>query len=246
MRYYYTLLGLGFTLFLIGLLFKIVRYRLINGYRSSVTSLNQLRKRWQERTNRYSLFRVLNNFFYLVGAGVTIGGFALLVIQTFSPNTNNSSFLIPSSLATQKDNSLDAQKIFELVNQARVEGGLNELRSDPILTKVAEKRAIDMVENQYYAHKNPEGLYFYDILDQEGYSVGFSCENLNIDFTTSEVRYINSWLASTKGHKECLLNSKVDSGGYAVGLFSDPSDGHTISKTYVIVGIHTETPKDEE
>lgn len=45
--------------------------------------------------------------------------------------------------------------VIQLVNQERVENGLNELRPDQQLSKVARLKSADMLENNYFSHTSP-------------------------------------------------------------------------------------------
>lgn len=136
----------------------------------------------------------------------------------------------------------DPDEVLRLVNKERSLRKLNELTKDPGLTLVAKNRAEDMAINRYYAHINPAGEYFYDYFKRYGFSTGFSCENLELDFTANEPQYINDWLASKKGHKACMLNKEVTKAGYATAVFEDLNEDGSTVKLYVIVGIHAGPP----
>jgi uncharacterized protein YkwD len=145
----------------------------------------------------------------------------------------SSRFVAPSGMP-------DPNEIYRLVNKERQAVGLLPLERNDILTKLAEQRAQDMSRNNFYAHKNMQGKYFYDILADEGYKTGYSCENLDLDFTTNSYIYFNAWLKSKAGHRECMLNSQVTEAGYAVASIANNSTQDTPS--YVVVAIHGTEP----
>ncbi|MCA9345867.1 CAP domain-containing protein [Candidatus Saccharibacteria bacterium] len=135
------------------------------------------------------------------------------------------------------DSSLpSADEIFNKVNSVREQNGLQPLVKDSVLANLAQQRASDMVTRNYYAHEDPDGKLFYNHLEQIGYSTGFACENLDLSFINSANQYISDWFNSTHGHKECMLDTRLTSAGYAVSSF-DTGNG---TKEYLIVAIHAE------
>jgi len=238
MNYYYFFI-IGGSLLGIGLIIDLVRIFFVRKYSYSAEVVQWLRLKRHELVKKYRFFRSLNNFFYIIGAGVSIAGAVLYVVYANAQNTVTPSLPISLNISPEDEN-FDKADLFELVNQTRQQAGSRKLLQDPVLTKIAEDRLKDMIDNQYYAHKSLAGDYYYNQLARVSANYGFSCENLNIDFTTTESRYVSSWLSSSKGHKECLLNSQVTHAGYAVGIFSDPTAGGGDTKTYIVVGIHAE------
>ena len=53
------------------------------------------------------------------------------------------------------DESLDKNGILQLINTARQENALPLLEIDPLLDSVAQTKAQDMVDNNYFAHNSP-------------------------------------------------------------------------------------------
>ena len=106
------------------------------------------------------------------------------------------------------------------INRVRYENGVSPLAIDEALSKIASSRTTDMTTNNYYAHQSPNGTYFSDLMKQDGISYDFACENLDLAFSGAESTYVADWMASTKGHRECLLNAKVTKVGVATGAMS--------------------------
>lgn len=133
----------------------------------------------------------------------------------------------------------DPNAIFNLVNEQRRNAGLPLLVADTSLAKLASDRAADMSTRRYYAHKNPDGQYFYDFLKPSENKSKYACENLDLEFTTNVGTYVNDWLNSTSGHRECMLNKTIRSAGYAAAPF-ETVDGNGVHTTsYVVVAIHS-------
>jgi uncharacterized protein YkwD len=188
-------------------------------------------KAWGQTTDRHIALRSLNTFFYITGMLVVLTGttFGLLSLIPQKPT--------PAKVTQTEvpDTVLSASEILRLVNKERKANKLHELNEDTRLNAIAQQRLDDMVKNQYYAHVSPNGKYFYELLPEHMITAKYSCENLDIEFTLDERVYVNNWLNSTRGHRECMLNSEVTSAGYAAGLFSVTSE----TKIYLVVAIHT-------
>lgn len=132
-------------------------------------------------------------------------------------------------------NAPSPNDIFRLVNEQRARQGFQPLRPNILLGSVAEQRADDMVRRNYYAHKNPDGKYYYDFLSGSGAESNYSCENLDLQFSMEPSRYVDDWLNSSAGHRECLLNSNVADAGYAVRIMDNL---HGTQAAYIVVAVH--------
>jgi uncharacterized protein YkwD len=126
------------------------------------------------------------------------------------------------------------------VNSVREEHNLPPLLADPNLAEVALLRARDMSLNNYYAHKGLDGKYYFDFLSGTDYEKGYNCENLDLNFVLEPAVYVNDWLGSKLGHRECLLNSEITRAGYAVAKYSDVTYGQATSEAYIVVAIHSQ------
>jgi uncharacterized protein YkwD len=135
--------------------------------------------------------------------------------------------------------SPDPNQVLELVNKERAAQGSPVLIANEKLTRIAAERAADMATRQYYAHKNPDGNYYYNLFPENGVTVDYSCENLNIVFVPDINLFINEWLASTKGHRNCMVNASLKEAGYAVTKMMLLEYGGKEVPAYVVVAIHT-------
>lgn len=106
-------------------------------------------------------------------------------------------------------------EIASLINQQRLASGAASLERSAELDAIAAERAADMSHNSYYAHRSPSGLFFNDLMDRRAVNYTFACENLNLALNATASDYVNSWLASPAGHKECLLKDAHRYAGYA-------------------------------
>jgi uncharacterized protein YkwD len=135
-------------------------------------------------------------------------------------------------------NAPNPEEIFSEVNQVRLQYGLKPLLANGALATIAEQRAKDMSERRYYAHKNPDGKYFDDLLVAAHIYNQYACENLDLEFTISSETYVADWLNSKHGHRECLLSPAATEAGYAVAPFMTATNQGEPMRSYVVVGIH--------
>lgn len=140
---------------------------------------------------------------------------------------------------TQLADSPDPNAVFELINQTRVQNGAQALVSNGRLAKVAAERAADMAARQYYAHKNPDGQYYYDLFPSLDIQADYSCENLDIVFVPDINMFVEQWMASTKGHRNCVVNPSLKYAGYAVTKMTLLEYGGKLTPAYLVVAIHT-------
>lgn len=158
-----------------------------------------------------------------------------------APTTSNKAQVLgmfaEPTVATSTIPSVD--DVFDKVNAQRVKNGLEPLIKNSVLTEVALERARDMNANNYYAHADKQGLFFYDLIKQKNYPTGFACENLDMSFSASTSSYVADWMNSRNGHRECLLDSKITDAGYALVAYGD-QDNPNDEKAYLVVAIHAE------
>jgi uncharacterized protein YkwD len=147
------------------------------------------------------------------------------------PTTPAPAFVAPSGLPNPND-------IYSLVNRERLLKGLSPLERDAALSRIAQQRAQDMTDRHYYNHQSPDGLYFYDLIRQANHQVAYACENLDLAYTLNATSYVSDWLLSAKGHRECLLDNRVTSAGYAVTSYQAPGSP---TSGYIVVAIHAQT-----
>jgi uncharacterized protein YkwD len=120
--------------------------------------------------------------------------------------------------------------ILSLINVERVSRGLQPLIIEPATQIVAEARAQDMSERRYYAHRDPDGKLFYDYSGATHLEkADFSCENLVLLTTINPKEVVTEWLASTDGHRECLLHKDIAYAGVSQASIDFSSTDQTQS-----------------
>ena len=118
--------------------------------------------------------------------------------------------IIPNARASE----ITANEVIALVNQDRQERNLDSLVINEKLDKVAEAKAQDMINNNYFAHTSPAGIDPWYWFGQIGYDYQTAGENLAMDFLSAE-REQKAWMAS-ETHQRNILNSQFQETGIAV------------------------------
>lgn len=114
----------------------------------------------------------------------------------------------PSEEDTQENEYIS--KVLALVNSARRENGLSELRLDKNLCEAAAIRAKE--QNESFGHTRPDGSSYYSVLEQSSYRI--TGENVAIGQTSPE-QVFNDWMNSP-GHRGNILSSNYASIGIGV------------------------------
>ena len=128
-----------------------------------------------------------------------------------SPDDNS----IPES-----DISQQAKAVLSLVNAEREKQGLSSLTLSNKLTAVANEKARDMAENNYFSHTSPTYGTPFQMLQQYGIRYRSAGENIAAGQRTPE-EVMRSWMNSS-GHRANILNSsytEIGIGYYAGGSY---------------------------
>ncbi|MBO8169916.1 MAG: peptidoglycan-binding protein [Thermoanaerobacteraceae bacterium] len=97
----------------------------------------------------------------------------------------------------------DERRMIELVNQERINRGLEPLKVDMSLVETARLKSKDMVENNYFAHKSPIYGSPFDMMKAAGIKYTLAGENL-AGAPWVELAHTN--LMNSPGHRANILN----------------------------------------
>ncbi|MCT2535158.1 CAP domain-containing protein [Aquibacillus koreensis] len=97
-------------------------------------------------------------------------------------------------------------QVVELTNQKRQENGLPPLSADQELTEVAQVKAKDMADNNYFSHTSPTYGSPFDMMNQFGIDYTSASENIAAGQTTPE-EVVRGWMNS-EGHRKNILSNK--------------------------------------
>jgi uncharacterized protein YkwD len=120
-----------------------------------------------------------------------------------------------SILPSVSREELSREAVITLTNNARVLNGFPQLAENQLLNSIAESRARDMLEKQYFAHVSPTGQQASDIAQSIGYRYKIIAENIGSgDFYTNQ-KIVDGWMQSP-GHRNNILSTEVREIGAAV------------------------------
>jgi uncharacterized protein YkwD len=106
------------------------------------------------------------------------------------------------SVAAHARPDLEA-KMLILVNEERTQRGLQPLKPDPELVKVARDHSAEMLERGYFSHYTPEGLDPFDRMKNAGVRFLTGGENIAI---TQTLPMAHTGLMKSPGHRANILN----------------------------------------
>ncbi|MDD2189372.1 MAG: CAP domain-containing protein [Eubacteriales bacterium] len=114
------------------------------------------------------------------------------------------------------------QQVVDMVNKERAAAGLPALKVNTKLAGVAEKKAEDLRDKNYFSHTSPTYGSPFDMMKQFGISYSSAGENIAKGQKTPD-SVMNGWMNSP-GHKANILNTSFSEIG--VGYVTD-SNGTT-------------------
>lgn len=145
--------------------------------------------------------------------GMDLADFTYVVVPE-----EETSYRVPPTGDSQLD-AVDAHEaeIMELVNEERLQRGLNPLEFDPSLVPVARSHSKEMLELGYFSHVSPNTGTLGDRLNAAGVQYLSAGENLAYAPT---VGVAHRGLMQSDGHRENILDSSWERMG--VGVLSAP------------------------
>lgn len=116
--------------------------------------------------------------------------------------------IFPSTKFSTSDLStsvINRTNIITLTNESRKSQRLKILKNSKKLDEAAQKKADDMVKNQYFDHVSPAGKKAWDFMEEVRYPYFYAGENLAINFDSAQ-SVTNGWMMSP-GHRANILNN---------------------------------------
>jgi uncharacterized protein YkwD len=105
-------------------------------------------------------------------------------------------------------------QIASLTNADRSAQHIAPVTESKELDAAAQKKAEDMLANQYFAHTSPQGITPWYWLLKSGYIYMYAAENLAMDFYDAQ-SVEAAWMASPT-HRANILNSKYKNIGIGI------------------------------
>ena len=123
--------------------------------------------------------------------------------------------------------TFDARQIVALTNESRRQAGLPPVAVDERLTAAAKAKLFDMLKQDYFAHRTPDGRQPWAFMQAAGYRFQVAAENLARGYD-DEPELQEAWMKS-RGHRANILNPQftqivvADANGIVVVMFGRPA-----------------------
>ena len=96
-------------------------------------------------------------------------------------------------------------EVIRLVNEIRLENGLNPLTAHWELSRVARYKSQDMADNRYFSHTSPTYGSPFQMIKAFGLSYRTAGENIAMGYSTPQA-VVDGWMNSS-GHRANILNA---------------------------------------
>lgn len=178
------------------------------------------------KKNEYiRVFAGVGDWYIVQVEGDYVGAVSKKYIKPIYPstsNTNNTGNNQESTITSSMN--ADEKEVFELINKQRTNNGLQALKIDEEVQRVARIKAEDMVKNNYFSHESPTYGSPFNMLDS--FKISYKTAGENIAGNSSNSSAVTAWMNSS-GHKANILNSNFNYTG--IGVVS----GSQYGKIYV-------------
>jgi uncharacterized protein YkwD len=111
--------------------------------------------------------------------------------------------------------TLSKEAVATLTNRERTSNGLTNLIENQLLHSIAEERARDMLEKDYFGHVSPTGEQASDVAQRIGYRYKIIAENIASGMFLTNQKIVDGWMQSP-GHRKNILSPEVKELGVSV------------------------------
>ena len=129
-------------------------------------------------------------------------------IISANPQVTNPNLIYPGQVLTipQVDSSVASfeAEVVRLVNDIRVENGLQPLKANWELSRVARYKSQDMLDKGYFSHTSPTYGSPFQMIKAFGLSYRTAGENIAMGYSSPQA-VVNGWMNSS-GHRANILN----------------------------------------
>lgn len=145
---------------------------------------------------------------------------------TVKPGSDQTVILPFKVIAPPPQANLEALML-SWVNAERIKAGLNTVKADPELTKVARKHSVDMFQQGYFSHVSPDGKGPFDRMRNDGVKFTNAGENIALAPTLD---IAHSGLMHSPGHRANILRPEF--GRLGIGIVDGGKYGLMISQEF--------------
>lgn len=161
------------------------------------------------------VFAGVGSWYIVQVEGDYIGAVSKKYVKPIYPNSSNTGSTGQSTQQTTQTSTMtaDEKEVFNLINQQRINNGLQALKVDEEVQRVARIKAQDMVDNNYFSHNSPTYGSPFDMLNSFKVSYKSAAENIAGNSSNSDA--VTAWMNSS-GHKANILNGSYNYTGIGV------------------------------
>jgi len=109
---------------------------------------------------------------------------------------------------------ISVDKLYQLTNEERQKNNLPPLSLNSALSLAAQRKAENMLTENYWSHYSPDGKTPWDFISGAGYKYEYAGENLAKNFLFSS-GVVDAWMNSTT-HRGNILKKEYTEVGYAI------------------------------
>ena len=132
---------------------------------------------------------------------------------------SDTSKLPSQSTTNRKLQSEGENRIFELINAARIKEGKRPLVVNNTLRQTARRKTLDMFNRNYFGHPNPDNVYSYNWLRNCGYPLQKFAENIAYKYESQSAEKLYNIWRNSKGDNDNMMNGDYRSAG--IGVYTD-------------------------
>ena len=174
------------------------------------------------------VFAGIGDWYIVQIEGDYVGAVSKKYIKPIYPNSSNNTGGSSGTTTSTTSMNADEKEVFDLINKQRTNNGLQALKIDNEVQKVARIKAQDMVDNNYFAHESPTYGTPFQML--KSFKISYKTAGENIAANSSNSGAVKAWMNSS-GHKANILNSSYNYTG--IGVISSKKYGKMYVQMFI-------------
>lgn len=181
------------------------------------------------KKNEYiRVFAGVGDWYIVQVEGDYVGAVSKKYIRAIYPSSSNAGNSSNNQTTTTTVMNADEKEVFDLINKQRTNNGLQALKMDNEVQRVARIKAQDMVDKNYFSHNSPTYGSPFDML--KSFKISYKTAGENIAGNSSNSGAVNAWMNSS-GHKANILNSSFNYTG--IGVVSSSKYGKVFVQMFI-------------
>ena len=177
--------------------------------------------------NQYiRVFAGVGDWYIVQVEGDFVGAVSKKYVKPIYPGSTSNSENNKTTQSSQMNS--DELEVFNLINKERTNQGLQALKNDNEVQRVARIKAQDMVNNGYFSHQSPTYGSPFDML--KSFGISYRSAGENIAGNSSNSGAVTAWMNSS-GHRANILNSSYNYTG--IGVVSSAKYGKMYVQMFI-------------